>query len=216
MSERGGAMNVVVFGGTGRIGRHVVEHALGHGHAVRAFVHRNPLALQNERLTTVTGDVRDFEAVCSAVEGCDAVAFALSQGSGAGAPDVHDVGIANVIHAMAADDVARVAAVSAAGTFARGDKRLSLAYRALVATTMRSLYDDLEAMELRLMASALEWTIVRPVGLTDEPASGHYRLSLDGYLLPKAARIAREDVAALVVKSLETDTFLRRAVVIAQ
>ena len=208
-------MNVVVFGATGRTGRHIVERALGHGHAVRAFVHANPLGERRERLTTVTGDVRDFEAVSSAVEDMDAVAFALSQGSGA-APDIHEAGIANVIHAMAAGNVARLAAVSAAGTFARGDRRLSLAYRALMATTMRPVYDDLEAMELRVMASAFEWTIVRPVGLTDEPASGHYRLSRDGSLLAKAKRISRADVAALVVKALETDTFVRRAVVIAQ
>jgi len=47
-------------------------------------------------------------------------------------------------------------------------------------------------------------------------ASGDYRISLEGALLPKASRIAREDVAALVLKSLETDTYHRRAVVIAQ
>ena len=66
------------------------------------------------------------------------------------------------------------------------------------------------------MASDLDWTIVRPVGLTDEPASGSYRISRDGSLLPKATRISREDVAALVVKALETDIYHRRAVVIAQ
>ena len=108
------------------------------------------------------------------------------------------------------------AAVSAAGTFARTDRALSLGYRALVATALRSIYDDLEAMEMRIMASDLDWTIVRPVGLTDDPASGDYRISLEGALLPKATRISREDVAALVLKSLETDTYHRRAVVIAQ
>ena len=208
-------MNVVVFGAAGRIGRHVVKRALGHGHAVRVFTHRSTLEVRHERLTTVAGDVLDSDAVGSAVRGCDAVAFALSQGSAAGA-GVHEAGIANVIHAMASNDVARLAAVSAAGTFARGDRHLSLAYRALVATTMRLVYDDLEAMEMRITASGLDWAIVRPVGLTDEPASGHYRISLDGCLLPKPKRISREDVAALVVKALETDTYVRRAVVIAR
>ena len=207
-------MNLVVFGAAGRTGSLVVERALGHGHMVRAFVHASPLRAQDARLTTVRGDVRDFGAVSGAVKGMDAVAFVLSQGSGGGS-NIHEVGIANVIHAMAVHEVSRVAAVSAAGTFARGDRRLSLGYRMLVATTMRSVYDDLEAMEMRIMASALEWTIVRPVGLTDAPASGEYRLSLDGSLLAKASRISREDVASLVVKALETDLYVRRAVVIA-
>ena len=159
--------------------------------------------------------MRDFDAVNAAVAGQHAVAFAISQGSGSGT-DIHEAGISNVIHAMAENMVSRLAAVSAAGTFARKDKNLSIAYRTLVATTLRSAYDDLEAMELRIMASDLDWTIVRPVGLTDDPPSGQYRISLDGSLLAKSARIARADVASLVVKALETDTYWRRSVVIAE
>ncbi len=201
-------MNLVVFGAAGRTGRHVVERALGHGHTVTAFVHKTPLPSDHPALYRANGDVRDFDAVSAAITGQSAVAFALS---GAGN---HEPGIANVIHAMAEHGVRRLAAVSAAGTFARNDNRLSPAYRLMVATALRSTYDDLEDMEMRIMASDLDWTIVRPVGLTDEPAAGNYRLALDGSLLPKAKRIARADVGSLVVKALETSTFWRRAVVI--
>ena len=205
-------MRILVLGAAGRTGRLIVERALGHGHEVTAFVHTTPLALSHERLTMVSGDVRDFSAVDSAMAGQDAVAFALSQG--AGEKGVHEAGIANVIHAMAAGDVRRLAAISAAGTFARNDKALSLAFRALIKTAMRGIYDDLEGMERRIMATGLDWAIVRPVGLTDNPPSGTYRVSLDGSLLKKAARISRADVASVVVKALETDTYLRRTVVI--
>lgn len=207
-------MRVLVIGAAGRTGKHVVERALGHGHDVTALVHDKPVEIANERLTSVVGDVRDFDAINAAIAGKHAVAFAISHGSGSG-PDIHEAGIANVIHAMAENMVSRLAAVSAAGTFARKDKNLSLAYRTLVATALRSAYDDLEAMELRIMASDLDWTIVRPVGLNDDPPSGQYRISLDGSLLAKSARISRADVASLVVKALETDTYWRRSVVIA-
>ncbi len=205
-------MRILVLGAAGRTGQLIVERALGHGHDVTAFIHATPLALNHVRLTTVGGDARDFSAMESAMAEQDAVAFALSQGSGD--KGVHEAGIANVIHAMAANDVHRLAAVSAAGTFARTDKALSLAYRAMIKTAMRDIYDDLEAMERRIMATGLDWAIVRPVGLTDEPPSGTYRVSLDGTLLKKAARISRADVASVVVKALETDTYLRRTVVI--
>jgi len=207
-------MRILVVGAAGRTGSNIVRIALGHGHDVTAFVHKTPLQLTHERLTTVIGDVRDFDAVNDAVARKQAVAFAVSQGSG-GDRTVHEDGIANVVHAMAANEVRRLAAVSAAGTFARTDKRLSIRYRTLIATTMRPIYDDLEEMELRIMASDLDWTIVRPVGLTDDPPSGTYRISLDGLLLPKTSRISRADVAAVVIKALETDTYHRRAVVIA-
>ena len=208
-------MRITVFGAAGRIGSHVVARALGRGHEVVAFVHHAQLALDGPSLVTVTGDVLDRDAVFSAVGGSDGVVFALSHGQGE-RRDIHEAGIASVIQAMAMHDVRRLAAVSAAGAFHRSDRDLSLGYRALIATSMRHVYDDLEAMENRIIASDLDWTIVRPVGLSDEPASGDYRVALDGSLLPKAARISREDVAALLLKALETDTYRRRTVTIAQ
>lgn len=208
-------MRIAVFGAAGRTGRHIAERALGHGHDVVALEHTTPLALSHARLTTVAGDVREFDAVAATVEGCDGVAFALSDSAAEGC-DIHEAGIANVIHAMALHEVPKLVAISAAGAFARGDSRLSMGFRLRIATSMRAVYDDLEAMEMRIEASALDWTIVRPVGLTDDPATGHYRLSLDGQLLPKASRVSRDDVAALVVKALEIDTYDRRILVIAQ
>jgi putative NADH-flavin reductase len=208
-------MRVLVIGAAGRTGRLIVERALGHGHDVTAFVHQKPLELSEDRLTSVAGDVRDFDDVSAAVAGKHAVAFAISQASGSGS-DVHEAGIANVIHAMAESMVSRLAAVSAAGTFARKDKHLTLKQRTLIATALHTVYEDLEAMELRIMASDLDWTIVRPVALTNDPPSGQYRVSLDGQVPLKSSKIPRADVASLVVKALETDTYWRRSVVIAE
>jgi putative NADH-flavin reductase len=207
-------MRIVVFGAAGRTGRLAVNRALGHGHEVVAVIRKTPLTLAHERLTKRTGDVRDLEFVRGIVAGTDGVVFALSTGNGAGA-GVHEAGIANVVYAMAEHSVERLAAISAAGTFARNDRNLSLGYRALVATVMRGTYDDLEAMERRIMASDLAWTIVRPYGLTDAEPTGHYRITTDGSLLPKATRIPRGDVASVLVKAVETDTFYRRVVVVA-
>ncbi|MEN6346943.1 MAG: NmrA family NAD(P)-binding protein, partial [Armatimonadia bacterium] len=36
--------SVAVFGGSGKIGRHVVPWLVEHGYAVRALVHRSPVA----------------------------------------------------------------------------------------------------------------------------------------------------------------------------
>jgi len=93
-------VRIVVFGAAGKTGRLVVERALGHGHQVTAFVHNTPLEAEDPALTVVSGDVRDFDAVKAAIDRQQGVAFALSQGSGAGT-DIHEAGMANVIHAMA-------------------------------------------------------------------------------------------------------------------
>jgi putative NADH-flavin reductase len=206
-------MRVAIMGAAGRTGRLVVDKALGHGHDVAALVHRTPLAIENAHLTKVSGDVLDLPSVRKAVAGCDAVIFALSTGSGV-RTGVHEAGIANVIYAMAENHVAHLAAISAAGAFDRANRNLSLAFRALIATTLRATYDDLEAMERRIMASDLAWTIVRPAGLSDDPPSGHYRISLDGSILHKARRLSRADLASVLLKAVETDTFYRRTLVV--
>jgi putative NADH-flavin reductase len=204
-------VRVVVFGAAGGIGRQIVMQAVGHGHEVTAFVHSTPLDLDLPGLAAVAGDVLDFDAVSAAVEGHDAVFFALND---TGSRGTLSGGIGNVVHAMALHGVRRLVAASAAGTFARDDKRLTFGFRAMLKTVLRAVYDELEAMECRIMASDLDWTIVRPVGLTDDQLTGRYRVGLDGSILPKATRISRADVAALMIKAAAGDTYVRRAVTI--
>jgi putative NADH-flavin reductase len=205
-------MRVVVFGAAGRTGRLVVQKALGHGHLVLAALHENPLQIEHASLTKRVGDVCDLEFARSVMPDADAVIYALSSGGG---HEVLRAGIANVIHAMAEQDVTKLVALSAAGAFARSDRRLSIGFRLRIATTLRATYDDLEAMEQRIAATDFDWTIVRPYGLDDSSPTGHYRIALDGSLLPNAARISRSDVASVLVKAAETETFYRRTLVVA-
>ncbi len=202
-----------MVGAAGRTGQHVVEQALGHGHEVRAFVHRTALELTGPHLEHVKGDVCSFDDVDRAVAGCDAVVFAA--GSGGRGVSVYSEGSANVLHAMAAHGVSALVAISAAGVFARSDPRLPLAFRAMIATVLRPVYDDMERMEQRVAASGVDWTIVRPVGLSDGPRTGRYRVSQDGSMLPKTSRVARADVAALALKAIESGAFARRTLLIA-
>jgi putative NADH-flavin reductase len=203
-------VKLLVIGAAGRTGRLVVERALGHGHAVTAAVHERELDLEGTGLSVVRGDAQDFDFVSDAVAGHDAVVVAVGGGGG----EFHEPLIATVVHAMAERQVNRLSVLSAAGTFAKGDPNLSVAFRLMISTVLRSTYEDLEAMERRIMASDLAWTIVRPVGLTDDPPSGDYRISLDGSLLPKASRISRADVAAVLLKAVESDAYWRKAVVV--
>jgi putative NADH-flavin reductase len=207
-------MRILVVGAAGRTGRQIVEQALGHGHTVRAMVRSTELDLAHDRLEVVAGEVLDFDTVDAAVEGVDAVAFAVGSGGGRDIR-VYSEGIANILHAMATHEVLSLVAVSAAGAFDRKAPELGMGFRAMIATVLKPVYDDMERMEQRIAASGVSWTIVRPVGLTEDPATGHYRLSLDGSLLPKASRVARADVAALCLKALETGSFDRMTLVIA-
>ncbi|MDP2401636.1 MAG: NAD(P)H-binding protein [Actinomycetota bacterium] len=208
-------MRIAVIGATGRTGRHIVEQALGQGDDVVAFA-RTPetLGFVHPRLQAVAGDVRDVSSLRRAVKGCDAVASAIGD-KPASRVDTYSVGIANLMEAMAEHDVMRLAAISAAGTFARNDRNLSAGYRLMMRAVLRGLYDDLERMETRIMASGMQWTIVRPSGLTDGPQTGEYRVGLDGKPLSAGGRISRADVAGYTLKSLKVDTWVGRAVTLA-
>ncbi len=208
-------MRILVIGAAGRTGKQVVEQALGHGHDVRAFIRATALDLDHDRLEVVTGDVLEFEDVEPAVRGVDAVVFAVGSGGGREVT-VYSQGIANVLHAMATHRVDKLVAISAAGAFARKDPRISLGFRLMMSTVLKPVYDDMERMEQRIAASGVDWTIIRPVGLTDGPLTGAYRVSLDGSLLPKAVRVSRADVAALVLKAVETRAYSRSTLVIAE
>ncbi|NTW28226.1 MAG: SDR family oxidoreductase [Coriobacteriia bacterium] len=203
-------MRILIVGAESRLGREVAVRALGHGHEVRALTSGGPLAVANDRLDVIHGDPLDFDVVNAAVRGVSGVAVVLPEGGGA-----YEGAIANIIHAMAENMSTRLVAESAVGAFARGDSRLPLAKRFKATTVRRRDIDELEAMERRIVASDLDWTIVRPFGLTDDPPRGQYRVSLSGEILSAMKPVPRADVASVMVKALETDTYWRRVVTVA-
>lgn len=206
-------MRILVLGAGGRTGRNIVEQALGHGHEVTAFL-RDPSVLEpRERLRIVAGDVTDAAAVRAAVADADAVVSAIGSGGRRPVTAISD-GVANAIRAMSVRGVRRLVVVSAAGVNAApGEAPLTL--RAFAGSPLwRPVYDDLERMEGDVMLSDLDWTIVRPSGLTDGPLTGRYR-TVAGSVVPKARKVSRADVAALVLKCAEGPLYSRMAVAVA-
>jgi len=108
-------MNIAVTGGSGRIGRAVVELALSRGHAVRN-VDRVPWD-DTPANRHVTIDTSDYAAVEAAFDGCDAVVHLAAYPSPIGNPDhvVHNnnvVGSYNALSAAARLGINRVCLAS--------------------------------------------------------------------------------------------------------
>lgn len=205
---------ILVLGAGGRIGRHVVTQALGHGHEVTAFDRdTSRFERRNDRLRVLTGDAVSAADVQAAVEGQDAVVSVL--GPRHERPvHVYSDGVANALRAMTARGITRVVVLSAAGVGTDGSA-LPLAQRAVAALPwVREVREDMERMEGDVMLSDLDWTIVRTASLTDGPLTGRYRV-VEGAAVPKGSRISRADVAALMLKCAEGERYSRRAVAIA-
>ncbi|GAB4415727.1 MAG: SDR family oxidoreductase [Anaerolineales bacterium] len=204
-------MRVAIFGATGKTGLEVVKQALEKGHRVTAFVRASSrLPVQHDQLVVVTGDIFDPDSVAQAVQGQDAVVCALGS-SELKKTTIRSAGTASIIKAMKAQNVRRLLVVSAMGTGESWDT-LSLINKLFYATLLKSSREDHEAQEIAVKESGLDWTIIRPSGLTDEAHTGLYEVGEN--ILAKTSKIARADVADLILKELEENAFVCKAVTI--
>ena len=81
--------------------------------------------------------------------------------------------------------------------------------RVIEPTLLHTIYQDKDRQEELLRASDRDWIIVRPGQLTNDEATGKYRVSLDltGVTVGK---VARADVARFVLAQLGSNDFLRK------
>ncbi len=205
-------MKVLVIGAAGRTGKAVVERAIAAGHQVTAFV-RDAGELDIGGVRVVEGDATNENAVESAIRDQDAVLDTVG-GTTPYKQTTLETSVAKaVIVAMERNGVRRLVATSMLGV---GESKANATFyeRLLVSTLLRGADKDKSAMEAEIKASALEWVVVRPAILTDDPASGRVRVFSedDG---EKAHKISREDLAAFMIDQLSSDEHLRRSVTIA-
>ncbi|WP_462320347.1 NAD(P)-dependent oxidoreductase [Halochromatium sp.] len=199
-------MKIALFGATGGTGRQVLNQGLEKGYAFRALA-RSPDALEQvQGLEIIAGDVRDSAAVERCVTGTDTVICVL--GSHGGAEPIEAEGTKQIIDVMRALGVKRLIAVTSLGV---GDSREQVPafFRVIMQLTLKKIMAAKEAQEQLIRGSGLDWTIVRPGGLTDGPATGSYLSGTDKSI--KATRISRADVADFVLQQLVDTRYLRQA-----
>lgn len=203
---------IIVFGSTGKTGLEIVKNLLSEGHEVTAFV-RDPsrLEINSENLKITTGDIFDREAVSGAVQNQDAVVVALGTGQSLGKSEIRSAGTANVIKAMMNKGIKRLLVISAMGV-GESWNDLSLINRLFFATLLKNSRRDHEAQEQHIKATRLDWTIIRPSGLTDDPVTGIY--GFGSSIRSGNSRIARADVAHLLHRILDDSSYFRKAITI--
>ena len=205
-------MKVVVVGAAGKTGRAVVSQAKAAGHAVTAFVH-NAGDYDVPDVEVREGDATDPAAVDAALAGQDAVIDTIGGKTPYKATTLEASAARTIIASMQRQGVRRLMVTSAIG---EGDSiaNMPVYQRLLLPTFLRGSTPDKAQMEEAVEASDLDWVIVRPAILNDDPATGNVRVytpeSGD-----KARKITRADLASFLVAQLSTDENLRRAVTIA-
>lgn len=188
-------MKVLVIGANGQIGQKVVRllHA-NEQYTVRAMVRKEEQLekLKNENIEAVyaslEGTVKELEA---AMKGCDAVVFTAGSGGSTGSDKTLLIdldGAAKSIEAAENVGVNRFIMVSA----------LQAHHRENWNENLKPYYVAKHYADKILEASSLDYTIIRPGGLTNDAGTGKVDVATN---LTRGT-IPREDVAKVVVTSL--------------
>ena len=205
-------MKVLIIGATGATGKILMREALEQGHEVTALA-RNPstVAPEDHRLRVLQGNALDVPSVEAAVVGQDAVLSALGTRS-RGPTTLFSESTHNLIAAMDKHGVRRLVCITGIGA---GDSKGHVGFlydRIIRPFVVRNVYEDKDRQEEAIEQSDLEWVIVRPARLTDEPARGEYKVYLKGSY--KAKTISRADVADFMLAQVTDDTYVHKMPVI--
>jgi uncharacterized protein YbjT (DUF2867 family) len=190
-------MRVAIAGGHGQIALRLAKILSQRGDEVVALI-RNPAHADEVRQGGAEPAVVDLEHagvdnVAQAIAGCDAVVFAAGAGPGSG-PERKETmdygGAVKLIEAAKQAGVRRYLIVSSMGANAdaRGDDTFSVYLRA------KGRADD------AVRESGLDWTVVRPGGLTNDAGTG--RVTLGNSV--SRGRVTRDDVAAVLAAALDS------------
>ena len=195
-------MKIIVVGGNGGTGAEVVRIAAGRGHEVVCFSRSGADELP-AGAASVHGDALDPDAIAKAVAGADAVVVTV--GAAKGSPRHRTEVTRSVIGAMHATGVRRSIVQSSLGA---GDSGALMAApaRLMAKTLLAKPLADHDAQEAAVFASGLDWTVVRPGGLTDKPATGAVVAQETSEGRPMKSMIPRADVATHIVDILDDPT----------
>jgi uncharacterized protein YbjT (DUF2867 family) len=188
-------MDVVVAGGHGKVALRLERLLSGRGETVRGLV-RNRDHFDDVSAAGAEAVLADLESdieLGPVIAGADAVVFAAGAGPGSGEARKRTMdlgGAVKLVEAAKAAGIARYVMVSSMGT--DHPERASGAFGAYLEAKAQA--------DQALRRSGLDYTIVRPGGLTDDPGTGRVDVA---ERLGRHGQIPRDDVAATIVAVLD-------------
>jgi uncharacterized protein YbjT (DUF2867 family) len=190
---------IAIVGGHGKVARHLHPLLVAAGHTPVALVRREEYRSELEDLGAEVRlldiEREDAAGFARAFEGCHAVVFAAGGGPDGNIERKRTVdleGSLKSIEGARQAGISRFVQVSAIGVDAPLPPDTDPVWRAYVEAKR-----DADAA---LRASGLDWTIIRPGLLTDDPGTGRVALGPD----VERGEIPRADVAAVLAAVIDT------------
>ena len=192
-----GGHHVLLFGGTRNTGLEVAKILAGRGDRVTAFVRPSSdrSGLEPLGVAFAVGDALDMESVQAAFDGGDYTSVITTVGCFSCDPRPDFLGNRNIFDAAGEAGVQRMVFVTSIGS---GDSHYAAPWLARV--FLREILPLKTQAEDHLMATGLDYTIIRPGALRSRPPTGK------GYLSESREAegiINRSDLAGLIVEALD-------------
>lgn len=216
-------MRILLLGATGRTGKLVLNYALAQGFEVNCLARNVERIDEGEGVRLYEGNPTNREDLTKAISGCDAVINVLNVSRTSDFPwaklktpksFLSDV-MSQLIPVAKDSNIQRIAICSAWGV-ADSRKDIPGWFRWFVDNSnIGAAYQDHERQEKLLTDSDLNWTIVRPVGLTNSKKSESVLESFDNNPKPSLT-ISRQSVAEYLVNCLTNEHLKNKKVVISK
>ncbi|XP_047197451.1 flavin reductase (NADPH)-like isoform X1 [Hippoglossus stenolepis] len=216
-------MKIAVLGATGQTGQFLVNQALQQGHTVTAVV-RNPgkLPIHHDNLKVVEADIFSADSLTSHFKGQDVIMSCLgfptsifSSVSG------YTQSMQAMVSAMREARVNRIITMTSWYTEPNSGTNSPYLIRFLLLPMIRSVLTNMYEMEQFLQDTKdVTWTVVRPPGLKNLPASAQEFLTHEGYFVPQSSgqsaggAVGRGDVARFMLSLVSSNAWVKRGVAI--
>lgn len=211
-------MRIFLLGATGRTGKHILEEALNRDHQVKALVRqKNRVHLRSGQLQLLEGLPTDRPMLEAGIQDCDAVLFALNVSRTWDWPwarlrspeNLVSHSIRLLIDLMEKKEVKRIISISAWGANETREELPSWFDWLIRNSNIRYPYQDHERHEELLKKSDLEFTILRPSGLTNGKGRQSIQVSFEGNP-PPSLTISRKGLATFMLDVLEENKYIRQ------
>lgn len=200
---------IAVIGGTGKSGNYLIRELLKKEYPVKLLL-RTPenFILKHPLIEIIKGDARDFEAVNSLIEGCNAVISKIGQP--AGEKSIFSDATGNIIKSMHIHGIKRYIIITGLNVdtpFDHKNERVKAATAWMYQNYPETTKDKQKEYEI-LVNSSLDWTLVRlPLII---PTAEHFKTETS---LTDCAgeKISAADLSEFLVSQIDDEAYIQRS-----
>lgn len=216
-------MKILLLGSTGRTGELVLKAATEKGYEVNCLIRNADRIKEGNGIKVFEGNPAHKADLEKAIAGCDYVINVLNISrksdfpwSKLRTPEKYLSEVMNGLVSIAEQESVKRILICSAWGVAETRKDIPKWFKWFIENSNISFaYRDHERQEKILMESSLDWTIIRPAGLTHSKKEEKIRTTFGKEPKPTLT-ISRKSVARFMVESLESDKLIGKKVVISK